>query len=82
MRTQYGKLIKVLQSDRGSEYLLKELDNHLKANGTIRSLTVHDMPEENGVAKWLNRTLLEHAQAMLMCRGTGNFSTILAQKSV
>ena len=24
------------------------------------------MPEENSVAEWLNRTLLEHMQAMLM----------------
>ena len=60
MRTQYSKLIKVLQSDRGREYLLKDFDNHLKANGTIRSLTVHDTPKENSVAERLNRTLLEH----------------------
>ena len=66
MRTQYSKLIKVLQSDWGGEYLLKEFDSHLKANGTIRSLTVHDTPEENGVAEWLNHMLLEHAWAMLM----------------
>ena len=51
MRTQYGKQIKILQSDCGGEYLLKELDTHLKAQGTIRSLTVHDTPEENGVAE-------------------------------
>ena len=57
---------KVLQLDRGGEYLLKDFDNHLKANGTIRSLTVHDTPEENGVAERLNCTLLEHARAMLM----------------
>ena len=63
---QYSKLIKVLQSDRGSEYLSKEFDDHLKANGTIRSLMVHDTPEENGVAEQLNCTLLEHTQAMLM----------------
>ena len=45
MRTQYSKPIKVLQSDRGSEYLSKEFDDHLKANDTIRSLTVHDTPK-------------------------------------
>ena len=61
LRTQHSKPIKILQSDRGGEYLSKDFDNHLKANGTIRSLTVHDMPEENGIAKRLNRTLLEHA---------------------
>ena len=66
MRTQSGKHIKILQSDCGEEYLSKEFDIHLKAQGTIRSLTVHDMPEKNGVAEQLNRTLLEHARAMLL----------------
>ena len=61
MRTQYSKLIKVLQSDRGSEYLSKDFNNYLKVNSTIRSLTVHDMPKENSIAKRLNCTLLEHA---------------------
>ena len=51
MRTQYGKWVKILQSDCGREYLSKELNTHLKAQGTIRSLTVHDTPEENGVAE-------------------------------
>ena len=32
---------------------------------TIRSLTMHDMPEENGVTKQLNHTLLEQARGML-----------------
>ena len=66
MQTQYSKPIKFLQSDRGGEYLLKKFNNHLKANSTIRSLIVHDMPEENGITEWLNHTLLEHTQAMLM----------------
>ena len=30
----------------------------------VRSLTVHDTPEENGVSEWLNHPLLEHAQAI------------------
>ena len=61
MRTQYSKLIKVLQLDRGGEYLSKEFDDHLKANITIRSLTVHDTPEKNSIAEQLNHTLLEDA---------------------
>lgn len=42
------------------EYLLKEFDSYLKPHSTIRSLTVHGMSEENGIAKQLNHTLLEH----------------------
>ena len=51
MGTQYSKRINILQSNRGGEYLSKEFDTHLKAQGTIRSLTVHNTPEENGVAE-------------------------------
>ena len=51
MRTQYGKWIKILQYDHGGEYLSKEFNSHLKAQGMIRSLMVHNTPEENGVAE-------------------------------
>ena len=51
MRTQYSKCIKILQSDHGGEYLSKEFNTHLIAQGALRSLTVHDMPEENGVTE-------------------------------
>ena len=66
LQTQHSKPIKILQLDRGGEYLSKDFNNHLKANSTIRSLTMHDTPEENGVAERLNHTLLEHVRAMLM----------------
>jgi hypothetical protein len=44
----------------------EEFTKHLKSNGTLQSLTVHDTPEENGLAERLNSTLLEHARAMLL----------------
>ena len=56
LETQHNVKIKRLQSDRGGEYLSKEFDQHLKSKGTIRSLTVHDTPKQNGVAERLNRT--------------------------
>ena len=51
--TQHKARIKWFQSDRGGEFLSHEFDTHLKARGTIRSLTVHDTPEENGVSECL-----------------------------
>ena len=62
--TQHSAKLKRLQSDRGGEYMSTEFDQHLKSKGTIRSLTVHDTPEQNGVAERLNHTLVEHACAM------------------
>ena len=35
----------------------------------VCNLTIHDTPEENGVSKWLNRTFLKHACAMLLTSG-------------
>ena len=42
----------------------KEFDQHLKDNSTICSLTMHNTPEKNGVAKHLNQMLVEHARTM------------------
>jgi transposase InsO family protein len=64
VKTQHGARLKRLQTDRGGEYPSDTFTAHLKSKGTVRSLMVHDTPEENGVSEWLNRTLLEHARAM------------------
>jgi transposase InsO family protein len=55
--------IKVLRSDRGGEYLSSAFNAHLAAAGTARKLTTHDMPQLNGIAERLNRTLLERIRA-------------------
>ena len=65
LNTQHKANIKVLRSDRGGEYLSGEFSKHLQEKGTIRHLTVHDTPQQNGIAERLNRTLLEHTRAML-----------------
>ena len=62
---QYNMKVKHLHSNCGGEYLSKEFCNHLASHGTERRLTMHDTPQENGVAERLNRTLVERVQAML-----------------
>ena len=66
MDTQHSCKIKILQSDCGGKYLSDDFNAYLKRKGTVRHLTVHDTPEENGVAEHLNRTLLEHTHAMII----------------
>ena len=61
--TQHHICIKCLRSDRGGEYLSEEFSNHLKKQGTIRKLTVHDTLEHNGVAECLNCTILKKVRA-------------------
>jgi transposase InsO family protein len=67
-----ARLCKV-RSDRGGEYLSAEFDKYLKDQGITRQLTVHDSPQQNGVAERLNRTLVEHARAMLLAKDLPKF---------
>jgi len=53
--------------------LSDEFSAHLKSKGMVRSLTVHDTPEENGVSERLNCTLLEHTRAMHLAVGLPKF---------
>ncbi|THH15160.1 hypothetical protein EUX98_g9509 [Antrodiella citrinella] len=55
-----------LQSDRGGEYTSNEFSAHLKTQGTVRRLTVHDSPPQNGKSERLNRTIEDHSRAMLI----------------
>ena len=66
---QHCKGVKVLRSDCGSEYLSKAFDAHLAAAGTACHLTPHDMPQLNGIAERLNRTLLERVRALTHTSG-------------
>jgi hypothetical protein len=65
-RQTLGAKIKKLCSNRGGEYLSTEFDRYLKDQGIKCQLTVHHSPQQNGVTECLNRTLVEHAQAMLL----------------
>lgn len=67
--TQMKKPIKTLHSDRGGEYMGKQFVLYLKSKGTDQKLTVHDTPQENGVAERRNRTIVERIRALLHSSG-------------
>ena len=67
--TQLSVKIKILHSDRGGEYKGKEFIAHLKSKGTISKYTVHDTPQQNGVAERRNRTIVERIRALLHASG-------------
>jgi hypothetical protein len=65
-KTQFRvRSFKRLRTDHGGEYLSHKFNQHLAANGTKQILTMHDTPTYNGVAKQLNRVLLEGTRAFL-----------------
>lgn len=66
LHTQLDKGVKCLHTDQGGEYLSDAFILYLDKNGTERKLTVHDTPEQNGVAERLNCTLIEKVRAMML----------------
>jgi len=73
IETQSGNRIKVSHSDRGGEFLSKELIQHQDNKGTVRELTVHDSPQQNGTAERGMRTRAERARALLIASGLPRF---------
>jgi len=51
IETQTGNRIKCVCSDQGGEFLSKEMVKHQDNKGTIRELTVHDSPPQNGISE-------------------------------
>ena len=69
IETHTGNRIKWIHCDRGGEFMSTEMKNHQNAKGTLRELTVHDSPQQNGVAERSNQTRAEQARAMLILSG-------------
>jgi hypothetical protein len=74
LSTQHeGIHILKLCSDHGGEYIFTDFDQHLCAVSIKWELTVHDSPEQNGVAECLNGTLISLVRAMLLGRNLPKF---------
>ena len=58
--------IKILRTNRGGEFISKAFQKHLDDNGTVRELTVHHSPSQNGISEHLNKTLVLCGRACLI----------------
>ena len=65
VKNQTGKNIKVLRSDNGGEYTSHAFDEYCWQEGIKRQLTVPYTPQQNGVSKRKNRSIVDVARAML-----------------
>ena len=82
IKMQTGNRIKVACSDRGGEFLSDDLTQHQDMRGTKHELTVHDSPQQNGVAKRGMRTSpATHIRATAIFVGRGNEARDVASKS-
>lgn len=64
-----GHKLRAVRTDRGGEYLNRELDRYFAAKGVLHQTTAPYTPEQNGKAERLNRTLMERVRAMLADSG-------------
>ena len=70
IETQTGRQLKRLHGDGSSEYINALFRTFCAKKGIIMEFTAPYSPAQNGIAERLNRTLLEHARAMLFAKQT------------
>ena len=66
---QLAAKVKLLHSDRRSEYQGHEFILYLERQGTVQRFTAHDTPQHNEIAKRLNCTILKRVHALLHASG-------------
>ncbi|GJX67948.1 putative ribonuclease H-like domain-containing protein, partial [Tanacetum coccineum] len=65
VENQLNHKVKVIRSDNGTEFKNREMDEFCGQKGIKREYSVARTPQQNGVAKRKNRTLIEAARTML-----------------
>ncbi len=65
-KNQTNRQIKRFRADNGGEYTSNTMRTYLLEEGIIFETTAPDSPAQNGIAERLNRTLAEHARAILI----------------
>ena len=62
---QTERKVKVLHTDNGGELCSLAFDDYCRKEGIVRHHTVPHTPQQNGVAKRMNRTIISKARCML-----------------
>jgi hypothetical protein len=69
MEAALNKQMREIRTDRGGEFVNRELSTYLAEHGIRHNLTAPYSPQQNGVAERANRTIMEAARSMLHARG-------------
>ena len=69
IKTKYGKTLKCLRTDNGSEYLNDQVQNYTNKEGILHERSNIECQEENGSSERYNQTLLNYARTMLIGAG-------------
>lgn len=66
---QTGKLLKILRTDNGTEFVNSFFDDFLQEAGILRQLTAPYTPQQNGASERKNQMLLGMTRSMLLWAG-------------
>uniref|UniRef100_A0AAV1TE50 Integrase catalytic domain-containing protein n=1 Tax=Peronospora matthiolae TaxID=2874970 RepID=A0AAV1TE50_9STRA len=66
---QWGKHLKCIRSENGTEFVNKKIFHICARNGIMHQRIVPYSPQQNGVAERMNRTIMEKARSMLYYKG-------------
>ncbi|XP_074306997.1 uncharacterized protein LOC141642178 [Silene latifolia] len=64
VKTQFNKLVKIIQSDNGSELLSGKMKNYYENNGILFQTSNVDTSQQNGRVERKHRHILEKARAL------------------
>jgi transposase InsO family protein len=81
VETQYGKRVKILRSDNGTEYTNKSMQDFLRSEGIVHQTTCVNTPEQNGVAERNNRHILEVIRCLLFSMNVPRYLWVEAIKT-
>ena len=66
MMTKLERNVKTLHTDNGREYIDHIVQEFLKEHGIVQQFSVRHTPQQNGIAEWKNRSLVDMARCMLL----------------
>jgi Integrase core domain/GAG-pre-integrase domain len=69
----HGRIPKGIQIDNGKEFVNEKLESWCKEHGMKIHYTALYSPSQNGIAEWMNHTLVELSQAMLITHDLPKF---------
>ena len=65
MEKSSRRKVKAIRTDNGGEHTSTKFEDYLESEGIRHERTVPNTPEQNGIAKRMNRTLVEVVCSML-----------------
>ena len=72
VENQTGKKVKCIRTNNGTEYTNDEFWNFYEQHGIKRHFTIRKTPQQNGVAKIMNRLIAERVRCLRLNAGLAN----------